>query len=129
MISFVKWCEHFITLPTGKPIRFEPHQKRILDHVFTFGADGMLPYQVIVYACPKKSGKTALNALVKGYWAFNVEAPNEVITVANKRDQAVARAFKELKGFISRSPVLSSEVVSITGNQITLKNGTTLSKD
>ena len=126
MISFVKWCEHFITLPTGKPIRFEPHQKRILDHVFTFGADGMLPYQVIVYACPKKSGKTTLNALVKGYWAFNVEAPNEVITVANKRDQAVARAFKELKGFIERNPVLLSEIVSITGNQITLKNGTTV---
>ncbi len=126
MIPFIKWAEHFVKLPTGRFIRFEPHQRLILDHVFTFGAGETLKYETIVYACPKKSGKTCLNALVKGYWAFNVEAPNEVITVANKRDQAVARAFKELKGFIERNPVLSSEVVSITSNQITLKNGTTV---
>ena len=126
MIPLTQWAEHFIILPSGEPIRFEEHQKAILDHVFTFDEGDKLPYQVIVYSCPKKSGKTTLNAMVKGYFAYNVEAPNEIITVANKRDQAIARGFRELKGFIMRNPVLLNETIGITGNQIALRNGSTV---
>ena len=70
MTPFVKWAEHFIILPSGEHIRFEGHQKAILDHVFTFDKRGKLPYSIIVYSCPKKSGKTALNAIVQGYSGF-----------------------------------------------------------
>lgn len=125
MIDIVTWAEHFIILPSGEPIHFEDHQKRILKHVFTFDEEGRLPYSVIVYSCPKKSGKTTVNAILLAYWAYNVEAPNEIITVANKRDQAVARGYKELRGFIERNPVLNTEA-KIGLNQIRLKNGTTV---
>ena len=126
MISFTKWAEHFILLSDGKKLRFEPHQKRILNHAFAFDKAGKRPYQVIVYSAVKKSGKTEINADVMGYWLFNVEPPNEIITVANKRDQAIARGFRRLKEIIEKSPVLSSESLSITGNQIILKNGSTV---
>ncbi len=126
MISLTQWAEHFIILPSGEHICFEDHQRQILDHCFSFDADGKLPYQVIVYSCPKKSGKTTLNAVVQAYFAYNIEPPNEVITAANKREQALSRAFKELKGFIERNPVLLAEAANIIGNQVTLRNGTTV---
>ena len=126
MIKLTTWGEHFVILPSGKHIQFELHQKRILDHCFAFGADGKLPYSVIVYSCPKKSGKTTVNAIILAYWAFNIESPNELIVCANKKEQAISRAFKDLKGFIRRNPVLQSEIISDPVSQITLKNGTTI---
>ena len=125
MISLVEWAEHFIVLPTGQKIKFEDHQKAILDCAFKFNADGKLPYSIIVYSCVKKSGKTTINAIVMGYWLFNIEAPNEVICVANKRDQAISRGFRELRGYIERNPVLSSEVIKSHEKGLELKNRST----
>ena len=58
--DIVEWSERFIILPTGASICFEEHQKKILQHVFTFDESGKLPYSIIVYSCIKKSGKTAI---------------------------------------------------------------------
>ena len=124
-MNLAEWSERNIILDDNKLIRFEPHQRRILDHCFSF-RDGRLPYSVIVYSCPKKSGKTEINAIVQAFFAYNIEAPNEIITAANKREQAVSRAFRRLKTFIERNPFLLNEAASMTGNQITLKNGTTV---
>lgn len=125
-ISLSEWAEYFIILPSGRHIRCEPHQKLIHDHCFSFGADGRLPYQTVIYSAPKKSGTTTENALVSTYWLFNIQAPDEIVMVANKRDQVISRAFKELRGFIQRNPVLRAEVLSMRENQITLKNGSTV---
>jgi phage terminase large subunit-like protein len=124
--AIVPWAEKHILLPEGKLIQFMPHQKQILEHVFTFNEHGKLPYSVIVYSCPKKSGKTALSAVVMCWWAFNIEAPNEIICVANKRDQAVARGYREVQRHIERNPVLASQVVRMGDRGIELKNGTTI---
>jgi phage terminase large subunit-like protein len=97
MKPLVEWAESNIILDDGKLIRFESHQRRILNHCFKFDENGKLPYSVIIYSCPKKSGKTELNAIVQAYFAFNIEPPNELITAANKREQAISRAFKRLK--------------------------------
>ena len=125
-VKLTKWAEQNIILDDGKLIRFEPHQKKILDHCFTFNKDGKLPYSVIVYSCPKKSGKTELNAIVQAYFGYNIEPPNEIITAANKREQAISRAFKRLKVFIERNPFLNDQAQSLTGNQVTLKSGTSI---
>jgi phage terminase large subunit-like protein len=122
----VEWAQENIILDDGKLIRFEPHQRRILNHCFKFNKKGKLPYSVIIYSCPKKSGKTELNAIVQAYFAYNVEPPNELITAANKREQAISRAFKRLKVFIERNPFLHEQVLSLTGNLVTLRNGTTI---
>lgn len=126
MISLTKWIEHFVTLPDGSKLKLQSHQKAILDHAFAFDRHGKLRYGVIVYSAIKKSGKTEINADVMDYWLFNVESPNEIITVANKRDQAIARGFRRAKEIIERNPVLLGEVQSITANQIILKNGSTI---
>lgn len=126
MIKLTDWAEHFIILPTGKHIQFEPFQRLVLDHCFNFDEDGKLPYSVVVLSQVKKSGKTEINSIVEDFWALNVEAPNEIICVANKRDQAVARGFKRSKDHFQRNPVLLAEVESMTTNQITLKNGSTI---
>ena len=121
-IPYCKWAEKFIILPSGKLIQFEPHQRKILDHVFTPDKNGKLPYQIVCYSCPKKSGKTTINAITMGYWVYNVEAPNEIICVANKKDQSIARGFRELRGYIERNPILYKQA-NITKDVIELKSG------
>lgn len=123
---FTKWAEKFIILPTKKRVRFEPHQRALFDHALAFDSNGILPYSTIVYSCPKKSGKTAINAMLQTYWGYEVEPPNEIITAANKREQAISRAFKEARGFIERNPALYAKHHSITKEQITLRNGSTI---
>jgi phage terminase large subunit-like protein len=112
-----------VTLPDGT---VKCWQKAILDEAIQFDEEGKSKYETIVYSCPKKSGKTAINSLLMAYWAFNIEAPNELITVANKRDQAVARGFREMSEFIKRNRMLSEQVVGQSGTKITLSNGTTI---
>ena len=141
--NFVEWCETFvklrnplngeiedvvfsgqeITLPNDKK---KVWQKAILDEAIQFDSEGKSVYETIVYSCPKKSGKTAINSLLMAYWAFNIEAPNELITVANKRDQAVARGFREMSEFIKRNKMLSNQVIGQSGTKISLSNGTTI---
>uniref|UniRef100_A0A6M3XNA8 Putative terminase n=1 Tax=viral metagenome TaxID=1070528 RepID=A0A6M3XNA8_9ZZZZ len=123
---FTQWAEANIILPTGDYIQFEDHQRLIFDNCLTFNENGKLPYSIIVYSCVKKSGKTAINAMLMAWWAYNIEPPNEVITVANKRDQAIARGFKALKEFIYRNPRLQAEIDRDTEKEIRLKNGTTI---
>lgn len=127
MIPFTQWVEHFVIIPEGRGrIKLEPHQRLILDHVFQFDGNGKLPYEVVVYSAIKKSGKTTVNAMVQAYWAYNVEPPNEIICVANKRDQAISRGFRAAKGFIERNPALMGEVARVTDRTLELKNGSTI---
>lgn len=122
----MEWSERSIILPSGDYIKFEPHQKRILEHLFTFGEDGKIPYSLVIYSCVKKSGKTTLNAIINAYWAFNIEAPNELIMAANKLEQVTSRAFRELKGYIERNPKLLEQTERLTEREIKLTNGTVI---
>lgn len=129
--DFVEWCEKFVALRNpmnGKiePVHFNAWQKLILHEAIQFDDNGKSKYETIVYSCPKKSGKTAINALLMAYWAYNIEAPNEIITVANKRDQAVARGFREMVAFIRRRKVLLNRVVASSGTKMEFDNGTTI---
>ena len=71
----------------GRPFELFPAQREIIRLAFAFDADGRLPYDTIVYACPKKSGKTTVNALLTLWWAYTQEPPNEVYIVANDLDR------------------------------------------
>jgi phage terminase large subunit-like protein len=124
VIKFSEWVHHFIKLPNGTPFILMPHQIKILDHVFTFDKDGRLPYQTIIYSAPKKSGKTAIESIVMAFFAYNIEAPNEIICAGNKLEQATSKAFRELKGFINRNKILRDEVLRQSDERIELKNGT-----
>ena len=48
---------------TGEPFVLYPAQERFLREALTPGPDGLLPYPELLFAAPKKSGKTALGAI------------------------------------------------------------------
>ena len=131
MRSLVQWLdeEGFYArdvwdLSSGKMVKntklqLFPHQREILQHVFTPDENGNFPYTDVVISCPKKSGKTLLEACILG-WAFE-EAPeaSEIYAVANDLEQAAARAFTDLEYHtIKRFGISSGR------NRITSSNGT-----
>jgi phage terminase large subunit-like protein len=110
----------------GQPFRFMDHQRAILREAFTFDADGWLRYDTIVYSCPKKSGKTTINAAVTLWWALTQEAPNEILVIANDLEQAQGRVFKAMQGLLTCNPDLDPGAEA-TSNAIRLSNGTVIS--
>ena len=91
--------------------RFENHQVRILNHVFTkvwkknesdplTGNLGRwrLPYRTILYSTIKKSGKTAI-AAAAGYATARLVG-GEMYSIANDLDQARDRAFTRVDTFL-----------------------------
>jgi phage terminase large subunit-like protein len=112
----------------GRPFRLLEHQRRILGRAFAFGADGKLPYTTIVWSEIKKSGKTAINAVVVLWWAITQEAPNEILLLANDQEQSMGRVFKACTDLIKQNPALRAAVAprGITAREIRFKNGTTV---
>jgi hypothetical protein len=109
----------------GQPFKLFPFQEEILNLAFAFDEAGKLPYDTILFSCPKKSGKTTLNAALTMYWAFTQEAPNECILVANDLEQSKARAFASCEGIITHNPELKAEC-EIQQKNIFLDNGTAI---
>jgi phage terminase large subunit-like protein len=108
---------------TSAAFRLAPHQRDVLRLAFTFDDQGRLPYDTFLYSCPKKSGKTTMNAALTVWWAFTQEAPNEVLVIANDYDQAQSRVFGAIARLIRNNRVLT-ESANIQGRQIVLSNGT-----
>jgi len=122
--SVVAFIDDFIKFnERGKPFRLLDHQRQILDSAFVFDRDGRLPWKTIVYSCPKKSGKTTINAAVTVRWAFTQDAPNEILVLANDRGQAEARVFKAIVGLLKHNPELKKSA-KIRKGKIVLSNGT-----
>jgi phage terminase large subunit-like protein len=109
----------------GKPFRLEPHQREVLRLAFAFDEDGRLPWDTVVYACPKKSGKTAINAAIVLWFAFTQEVPNELYLVANDLEQAHERVFKTLVGLLRKNESLGRSA-HIQARQILLTTETTM---
>ena len=124
--DLVPWAEKNIILEDGKPIRFRPHQKKILGKAFKVHRDGKVPYSTVVYSCPKKSGKTTIGAVVALWFAYELEPRTEIILAANDLEQSTGRVFKMCREIIERSPVLKSRVKSITAREIILTDGTSI---
>jgi phage terminase large subunit-like protein len=94
----------------GQPFKLFPHQREILNLAFTFDENGKVPYDTVVFSCPKKSGKTTLNAALTLWWALIQEAPNECLVVANDLEQAKGRAFASCEGIIEHNQSLKPSV-------------------
>ncbi len=109
----------------GQPFRLLDHQREILRLAFPFDSDGRLPWETIVYACPKKSGKTTINAGLTLWWAFTQESPNEILVMANDLEQSQARVFKACTSLIQHNRSLSQSAEA-TAREISLTNGTTI---
>lgn len=76
-----------------------PHQRRILEHVFTPDpVTGLLPYTTVLYSTVKKSGKSALAAAVGAWGAEELgEVGSEIYVAANDLEQAEGRIMRDIK--------------------------------
>jgi len=131
MIGICEFIDGFAIREDKQPLILEDHQRRILTEAFRQDENENFLYKTIIYSAPKKSGKTAINALVCLWWAYTVQPPDEIIIAANDLEQSTSRAFDAAKGFIRRFLVhnhkRSEERPSIMGKLlIELKNGTTI---
>lgn len=107
----------------GKRFQLFDHQRKILRSAFAFDRDGQLPWKTIIYSCLKKSGKTTINAAVTLWWAFTQDPPNQILVLANDRDQAEARVFKTIVELLKKNPELKKSA-KIQKGKILLSNGT-----
>jgi phage terminase large subunit-like protein len=122
----VAFVDRFITKnELGDPFVLTPHQREILSLAFTFGADGRLPWDTIIYSTIKKSGKTTINGAITTWWAFTQEAPNELKLIANDLEQSTSRTFNTIKGLLKHNPELGLSA-DVKAQVITLSNGTTI---
>ena len=98
---------------TKRPIKLEPHQKRILNAAFMQDANGEMPYSTVIYSCVKKSGKTELGAAIT--YAFLRLYGGECYSIANDLEQAKTRMFDRifemLKLMRDRNPDLYEAVI------------------
>src|SRR5262252_6229534 len=86
-VAFIR--EGLIDPETGKPFVLYPAQERFLKEALTLTADGRLRYPELLFAAPKKSGKTATAALILIYIVVCLGGPYaEGYCLANDFDQA-----------------------------------------
>ena len=93
----------------GEAFSLMDHQREILRLAFDFDQDGRLPWDTILYSCVKKSGKTTINAALTLAWALTQEAPNEILILANDREQALSRVYAAIEGMIQYNQPLRAE--------------------
>jgi hypothetical protein len=94
---------------TGEPFVLYPAQARFLREAFTLGSDGRLPCPELVYACPKKSGKSTTAAMAVLYTVVVLDPRYaEAFCVANDYEQAQGRVFEGCRRIVEASPLLSA---------------------
>jgi hypothetical protein len=117
-IGFIE--EVLIDPETGKPFVLLPAERIFTEHAFKIGPDGRLLYPELIYACPKKSGKTTFGAaLVITFVLLFGGRYGEGVCCANDQEQAAGRVFQQAKRIIQCSPLLCGEA-KITADRITI---------
>jgi hypothetical protein len=115
-IAFVEEALH--DPETGAPYKLLPAERRFLRFAFKTDRHGQLLYPEQLYACPKKSGKTAFAAMhaLTTALLFGGRFP-EVICAANDFDQAQGRVFEAIRRIIECSPLFKADA-KITADKI-----------
>jgi phage terminase large subunit-like protein len=120
------WIDKHIRLSElNQPFALFPHQRDILKVMFDFDAQGILPWDTLLWSCVKKSGKTSLLSILSLYWAMTQEAPNEILLVSNDLEQTLSRAYGSLVRLLKYNPTIDPEAI-ITAKEIKLSNETTI---
>jgi phage terminase large subunit-like protein len=104
-------------------LRLQDFQTRILKVLFTPDARGRYPYSTVLWSQPKKSGKTTFASAVGAWYAAEVEAPNEVLCLANNQEQSAGRIYGNALATLKR---LGCHVPTATTSkpEVRLPNGT-----
>jgi len=117
-----RYIDRMVRLPDRAAVTLAPHQRGILDHVFT-PRDGWLPYVSLLWEEIKKSGKTALAAWVAS-WVLNTWGPRAEVAVAgNDFEQSVGRVFAEIVRVQQDHPALRRRIAKATEKLLLLEDG------
>ena len=102
----------------GKPFTLLPAERAFLKLCFKTDKDGRLVHPELVYAAPKKSGKTAFGAIVMLVMVLLFGGRfAEGYAVANDLEQAQGRVFQAVRRIVECSPPLAD--AEITRDRIT----------
>jgi phage terminase large subunit-like protein len=115
----LKWIHETIRNPEdGKPFLLYPAQVRFIARAFELTDEGRLNFPEMVFSCAKKSGKTALAAMIMLTVIVYLSGPNaEGYAFANDYEQASSRVFAAAVQMVEASPKLAS-IAKITANKI-----------
>jgi hypothetical protein len=104
---------------TGKPFVLYEAQVRFLREALALTPDGRLRHSELVFSAPKKSGKTALAAMIVLYVIIVLGGPYaEAYCLANDEEQAQGRVFQAITRIIEASPLLRGSMLNITASKI-----------
>ena len=115
-----KFIEEVLRDPeTGQPFKLLPAEREFIKHAFKTDKKGRLLYPELIYACPKKSGKTAFAGMIILVATLLFGGPfAEAYAIANDLEQAQGRVFQAIKRIVHKSPLLRREAKIVT-NKIT----------
>lgn len=91
------------------PIRLAVYHADLLRHLFAPNEMGRLPYDIVAWCEPAKSGKSAIAGLVAQYMALHGERNSRVILASNKRSQAASVMYESFTQSLELNPVLRIE--------------------
>ncbi|MBN2242799.1 MAG: hypothetical protein JW793_08915 [Acidobacteria bacterium] len=92
---------------TGQPFELYGAERAFLREAFALLPDGRMKYPELVFAAPKKSGKTALGAGILIYATVVLGGLYaEAYVLANDLEQSMSRAFQAAARIIKTSPLL-----------------------
>ena len=121
MIDIVQWAQSMAGFYVDRqwhggrwvlgnaPIQLAPYHADLLRHIFTPGDGGRLPYDVIAWCEPAKSGKSAIAGLVAQYAALHLDPNSAVVLASNKRDQAASIMYASFAESVKANPALPIE--------------------
>ena len=119
----VAFIDRFVTRnEKGLPWRLSAYQRRVLALAFTWSAAGDLGLRLLLWAEPKKSGKTFIAGLLGLWWAFT-NTSTEIIIAANDAEQAASRVFRTMVALLRHNPALGASA-TIRAVEIRFTNGT-----
>jgi phage terminase large subunit-like protein len=112
---------------TGLPFVLTDAERLFLRHAFDLTPDGRLGYPELVFAAPKKSGKTAFAAMLLIYVTRCLGGRfAEAYTCANDYDQSVGRVFQAASRIVEASPLLRPDAAVTAGRIVFRGTGATI---
>jgi phage terminase large subunit-like protein len=112
---------------TGRPFVLTDAERLFLRHAFDRTPDGRLKYPELVFAAPKKSGKTAFGGMLLIYVTRCLAGRyGEGYVVANDFEQSKGRVFQAAARIVEASPLLRPDATVNSGKIVFRGTGATI---
>lgn len=120
------FLEKMYVLDDGGRFQMFPHIRKILKHVFTPGKDGLLPYNMFIYSCRKKSMKSTLASGIASWYMFGgmADINDQLLFASNSLKQSESRSFEMLRTSIMMNDALKDMTPVCDISKIQTFNGT-----